>query len=385
MSRVLSRPMFRLGGSTSGGITSGLDKPKRGRVDEPGRYSQNLNKFYNIFPTKEEMKFTEDILGPRGPDTSVNDFLMSWGLNLAGNAPSGNIIQTAAKEAQAPFQKFQAQRGMREQSGRQEKADILGAIMGAKAEMLAGEGAGTTYAKEKDSLAIRDNITSLSKLIRNKKENMSPEEQDEFNLEQTILMQNIKKFTGGIDRLEHVYKDAEQISDEMRAIKSRLVQSPEEITIINDAGEEESMAAAEYWSKNPDKLAIKVREIFFAEYQRALIAALNITPTKKGRATGGRIGYQAGNLVDEQLTEVEETPQGIRAFSENIEEEGPASSELSFEELRGRLPPEVTDDIINLIVQSPSALVDFAEVQTQTDVDNFNAKYGVNLVLPSEA
>jgi hypothetical protein len=96
------------------------------------------------------------------------------------------------------------------------------------------------------------------------------------------------------------------------------------------------------------------------------------------------VGYRAGNLVDEQLTEVEETPQGIRAFSENIEE-GPASSELSFEELRGRLPPEVTDDIINLIVQSPSALVDFAEVQTQTDVDNFNAKYGVNLVLPSEA
>ena len=90
-------------------------------------------------------------------------------------------------------------------------------------------------------------------------------------------------------------------------------------------------------------------------------------------------------MVDEQVTEVEETPQGIRAFSENIEEETPASSELSFEELRGRLPPEVTDDIINLIVQSPAALVDFAEVQTQTDVDNFNAKYGVNLVLPSEA
>ena len=38
MSRVLNRPMFRLGGSTSG-ITSGLDKPKRGRVDEPGGYA----------------------------------------------------------------------------------------------------------------------------------------------------------------------------------------------------------------------------------------------------------------------------------------------------------------------------------------------------------
>ena len=38
MSRTLTRPMFRLGGSTSG-ITSGLDTPKRGRVDGPGGYA----------------------------------------------------------------------------------------------------------------------------------------------------------------------------------------------------------------------------------------------------------------------------------------------------------------------------------------------------------
>ena len=34
-SRTLRRPMFRMGGSAQG-ITSGLDKPKRGLVDEPG-------------------------------------------------------------------------------------------------------------------------------------------------------------------------------------------------------------------------------------------------------------------------------------------------------------------------------------------------------------
>ena len=33
----------------------------------------------------------------------------------------------------------------------------------------------------------------------------------------------------------------------------------------------------------------------------------------------------------------------------------------------------------------PSALVDFAEIQTQMDVDQFNMKYGVNLALPSGA
>ena len=45
----------------------------------------------------------------------------------------------------------------------------------------------------------------------------------------------------------------------------------------------------------------------------------------------------------------------------------------------------ITDDIIRLMVSSADALADFAQIQTQQDVDNFNAKYGVNLVLPSEA
>ena len=44
MNRVLKRPMFRMGGSTGSGITSGLDttKPKRGLVDEPGGYAGKL-------------------------------------------------------------------------------------------------------------------------------------------------------------------------------------------------------------------------------------------------------------------------------------------------------------------------------------------------------
>ena len=40
MNRILKRPMFRMGGSTNEGITSGLDTPKRGLVNEPGKYSQ---------------------------------------------------------------------------------------------------------------------------------------------------------------------------------------------------------------------------------------------------------------------------------------------------------------------------------------------------------
>jgi hypothetical protein len=55
---------------------------------------------------------------------------------------------------------------------------------------------------------------------------------------------------------------------------------------------------------------------------------------------------------------------------------------LSYEELRNRLPKEISNDIIKLLSISYQALADFAEIATQSDVDKFNLKYGVNLVLP---
>ena len=62
-----------------------------------------------------------------------------------------------------------------------------------------------------------------------------------------------------------------------------------------------------------------------------------------------------------------------------------ANTNLSFDELRARLPQEITDDIVVILAESPQALVEFADIQTQADVDAFNAKYGVNLVLPTGA
>ena len=88
MSRVLKRPMFKMGGSTSGGITSGL---KRARYVEGERVT------------------TEDILKEYGPpprSSNVYDFLIDFGLNIASIPPQGNIISTAAAAAREPFSRF---------------------------------------------------------------------------------------------------------------------------------------------------------------------------------------------------------------------------------------------------------------------------------------
>ena len=95
-------------------------------------------------------------------------------------------------------------------------------------------------------------------------------------------------------------------------------------------------------------------------------------------SSGGRARYQIGGGVDmgaRKVTETATTPEPIKV------QENP----ISYDQLRARLPKEITDDIVKLIAVSSEALEDFANITNQKDVDNFNKKYSVNLVLPSEA
>ena len=92
MSRVLSRPMFRRGGSADGGVTSGLRQGyKHGDVATGAR---------------EYVDLVESLAPSRGIGAG-NEFLMNLGLNLVSNPPSGNILQTLGTEAKEPFQQFQ--------------------------------------------------------------------------------------------------------------------------------------------------------------------------------------------------------------------------------------------------------------------------------------
>ena len=58
---------------------------------------------------------------------------------------------------------------------------------------------------------------------------------------------------------------------------------------------------------------------------------------------------------------------------------------ISYEQLRERLPQEISDEIVQLLSQSYEAFADFAEIQTQADVNEFNTKYNVQLFLPKQS
>jgi hypothetical protein len=97
-------------------------------------------------------------------------------------------------------------------------------------------------------------------------------------------------------------------------------------------------------------------------------------------AEGGRTGFALGTPEEEEVKVSEtivDTPGAPTPERQVLK--------LSYAELRNKLPKEISNDIVELLVNSTEALQDFAYITTQDDVGNFNVKYGVNLVIPQTA
>ena len=112
-------------------------------------------------------------------------------------------------------------------------------------------------------------------------------------------------------------------------------------------------------------------------------------------ATGGRVGFQDGT-PNPEFTMPEPKPREavqdrqldtLMKAAPALEDPNQAKSMGEgdmYAALRRRLPQEITDDVVRLIAYNPEAFADFADIQDQSDVDSFNQKYNVQLVLPVE-
>ena len=110
-----------------------------------------------------------------------------------------------------------------------------------------------------------------------------------------------------------------------------------------------------------------------------------------GGAAGGRVGLQnsyPGTVEQASMSETIDTPQGDMTMTDAVTAEqtpGVPVPKLSFEELRARLPQEISNEVVQLLANSEEALLQFANIRTQQDVDSFNQAYRVDLILPQEA
>jgi hypothetical protein len=181
--------------------------------------------------------------------------------------------------------------------------------------------------------------------LQNKKEKTI--EDDQALKEKTTVLEYLRNSKNTKPFADALLKDPSFIQDLRTRIKKRL-EKTEEFMEMQKEGLDES-------EKLIQQQKIDEAVNYYLETGKFLPSLM--------LADGGRVAYQSGGDV---MTAAE-TPK------------------IDFETLRARLPKEIGDDIVRLISTSPEALEDFATIQTQQDVNNFNMKYDVELILPAEA
>ena len=367
MNNLYKRPMFRKGGSAEGGITSGLNTPKRGMVDGPGSYAgidmnQNVeqalrNASLGDLKTMADQMYSPSA-GTRRPQRRFNDFLIDFGLDIASRPAEGNIFQTAALSAKDPFKRFQDARSQEELLMEQQKenlegrrSDMFKTLIEGQSDILAEKTGNTSGVELQKVQVIQDVVPKLYDL-RSKVEDGTATDEDKMNIDiYERTLNNLQKK----DPITQATLDIFVKSNDGEMLFSKIAKK-----LFN----EDNIAGGDKYGgdKSNDQLRIDALQ----EMRKVIETTF--------RAKGGRIGYAQGEMVEEQVTET--MNQGPMAQSDNP---------ISYDQLRARLPNEITDDIVELMANSAQALEDFAMISSQQDVDLFNQKYSVNLVLPSEA
>ena len=355
--RTLRRPMFR-GGSTGTGITSGL-APRQGYKGTGDASDQRVSDWLQNATMGDIKKFAqENRYQPRG--TNVYDFLTEFGLNIASMPPQGNIISTAAAAAKGPHEKFLTRKGEAEAAGYVSEADMFKTLIGAQAEVLGGEGA-KTYAQTEIAGRVRqltENIIDARAEIKNLESQgveMGPPGSGDVQVNQKRIDELNKQITLDQSELNNLKKRSQYASSMLKSdtFRDGMVQA------IMERLSKEVLPNGQL--KYPGGMS---NEKLYQDAFQEMLNFLQETETRIPEATGGRVGYQQGMSV---------MPTAM-----------PAQEDAMPEELRARLPQEVSDEIVRLLANSPEALEVFAVIQTEQDIKNFNKKYGVNLVLPAE-
>ena len=337
MNRTLRRPMFRMGGSTGTGITSGLDTPRQG-YKEPGVVDKNdviRQDAQRIFDVGVDLRKANQIPTNKMLYGSLPGFLTSFGLNLASQTPTGNIFSTAATAAKAPFEQFQQGRLMQQEKARARRDDALDAAVASavdlereRIEAAGKKTGGTEFEKER-------RVQMLNSLYDSK-----------------ILQKQVELENASGEARDKVLADIETLKREKEDYATSILSgSMTEDDFVKDI----IIAGVKNDVFDPAKVAEKYPALAGLLYDEM--------------ADGGRAGYNVGGQAM--------MPAVAEAEEDQVEN-------LSFTELRARLPQSIDNDIVQVIANSKQALLDFANIRDQQDVDQFNQRYNVSLNIAQE-
>ena len=474
MSRILKRPMFKMGGNINSGIMSDFE---RQNFDE-GTQEEDINSIDRFQATQDalmsDLDQTTDTLFPSEvPSYAKPGFGLSEYLALA--RLGGNILSAPstgpgfARFAQATgpaFSQFAGEleasnqaklnRRLELENARREallqtagtKADIAakGATTALQGELTkqqmaseADKHAATIASNQKIAQWELDTQIKLAELDRL---------QVEAVLQDSIILQNLIRGSNpegtndekvrreqAISQLQQLNRDKNSIREKTLSdlIKNEILQSNASAM----AAQIDADRPEEYRGLTADQIAAKMPktqvdellgedELFVPDFDPNYVIpdedlawwsrGGKMPPIKMDFAEGGRVGLAVGGdpefpdatpsgppfepgsgpnpdpgsppiMQADLYTQQEQMADVMKQAPDFSQQQGQSprgTNVLSFEELRARLPKEVSNEVIRLLAASEEALIDFAQIQTQDDIARFNKKFNADLVLPSQ-
>ena len=345
MSIVLRRPMFRGG------------RVRRSNGGVMDIYEQISEKI----PMPERRK-------PKGLTTGDYLRIASAGLDILGAPSEGPGFRGALASASGPLSKLgvdigssidrrEAEAAEDFQEAIDKRSDLVGTLTGAQAEMDIGA------LKAQGEFGRK--LAAFDAVYETKRETVRNSDMSEAEKETALKELDTRYNT---DKEYYLIKGGD-VSD--------FFKLGSQTEAIKAAGK-----AADRQLKATYGTDYKKRPTYATEKAQLQAQFLAIMTQEFGKQ------FAEGGAVTTDVNMMTATPQGIADV--NVEEMSTTQPrqdlpQLSYDEIRARLPKEISDDIVTLLANSYEALADFAEIRTQADVDAFNLKYQVQLVLPQEA
>jgi len=371
--RVMKRPMFKMGGPTSGGtgITSGLDTPKRGLVDGPGGYaglsisdamsmgsSDIFNKALVPAMLNREKNFKSAMSIPKLQAVG------SIASNVLPNIERGGLkgivdILKDPNTINAAIQGLSQTKSLELERDKQQLAD-LGTIFKGKSSIEAAE----LNEKKLDS-DIEYKTESLRISEKKVDRELAVEYRNRIGIEAEALLQG----DGSV-----LPEDKAEFERKMKLSLGKGFMSEQEVKFI---------AYKLILNSAPVKDGeMRIGSAKFNEAVEDAASSLYYTQSRDEGAEGGRINKAMGGGMDMGQEQVMPATQTTAPGPEMMPQGGGQDmGEDPFQILRQRLPREIPDDVVSLIAYNKKAFADFANIQDQDDVDLFNQKYNVQLVV----
>jgi len=437
MSRPLNRPMFRMGGTpnSNSGIVSGFEKPREnfaagtqgvfGTAEEEEVLANlqqqeldNSNVISQIMNVKQDTAdrvsgLRQDLMDSytsgapaQKKGFGFNDYmsLVKLGAGIAGAPNRGSGLKGFAASASPAISDFatdmqrnQAIKRARIDEYAKEMRDAKRGLTAMDIEAIQKEGQidlSNIYKNQQISLEDQAKLGQIAvtqenavELINKENINKLAQIRETAKLDKTEFEKMTDAYQKHADTILTSDDDAEiiaaynSIGIAMSKVTSPIIskmtlQTENRIKkeaankIMNDStapqeGEEGYEALLNtYVTAGKNKEALESLGIYLDTLQDRLAIA------RDNNADGGRIGYANGTqpTMDPVASMTAQQP----------------TTKLSYQELRSRLPQEVSDKVVRLLANSEEALFVFANIETQQDIANFNQRFNADLRMPAQ-